>query len=58
MEWEHDSRKVDEVLKHSVEMANLGEIVNRQGTYVSMDEYKVNVEMSHNIDVVSAGHRG
>ena len=51
VEWEIDSRKLEEVIKLSCLDQNLGDIVNKTGVYVGMQEYKVIMGVAYNLEV-------
>lgn len=50
-EWESTSRKLDEVIKTSIEALDVGHVVENKQVYNDSYEQKMTVEVEHNIDV-------
>ena len=53
VEWEIDSRQLDEIIKVSLANQELGDVVNKTAFYTGLHDYKVLMGFSHNLDVCS-----
>lgn len=51
LKWEVDSRKLDEIKKIVLSKSDFEEVSNQTGVYVGMEEYRVTMGVTYNLEV-------